>query len=182
MSTLEEFKVEIQGAREPREHKVTGSVGVYDAYKYIRKNKWFNIGKPLTEKEFYSIVRKIGNYLAENLCKGVDVKFPSQMGTLELRKTSPYIGYKEGKLVANLPVDWDATLKLWYEDTEAYQKKQLVKFNEKEVFRVLYNRLNADFNNKSFYEFQVNRNIKRTLKKRIKQGRIDAFLSRNYTT
>jgi len=180
MNTLEEFKVNIQGAREPREHKVTGSIGVYDAYKYIRKNKWFNIGRPLTEKEFYSIVRKVGIYLAEELCKGSEVKFPAQMGVIELRKTTPFVGYKEGKLVTNLPIDWDATLKLWYEDPEAYQKKQLVKINEKEVFRVLYNRENADYNNKSFYEFQVNRDIKRTLKKRIKQGRIDAFLKKQF--
>lgn len=176
--TLEEFKQDIRGVKEPRNHKVKGSVGVYDAYKYIRKNKWKDIGQRLTEKEFYTIIRRVGDYLADSLCLGKEVKLPSKMGTLELRKSIPFIGYRDGKLVANLPIDWDATLKLWYEDPEACKNKQLVKINEKEVFRVLYNRTTADYTNKSFYEFHINRYIKRTLKKRIKQGKIDAFLNR----
>lgn len=174
--TLEEYRVYIQKARENRSHKVSGSLGVYDTYKWIRKNKWLNIGRPLSEKEFYSIVRKVGNYLSEAICQGQDVKLPAQMGTLELRKNQPFVGYKEGKLKANYPIDWDATLKLWYEDSEARDAKILVKMPEKEVFKIIYNRAKADYNNKSFYEFQVNRDIKRTLKRRIKQGRIDAFL------
>jgi hypothetical protein len=43
----------------PRYYKVNNSLGVYDAYKWIRKNKWFNIGRPLKEHEFYSIIRKV---------------------------------------------------------------------------------------------------------------------------
>ena len=42
-----------------RKFKVSGSWGIYDAYKLIRKNKWYDIGRPLTEKEFYSIIRQI---------------------------------------------------------------------------------------------------------------------------
>lgn len=40
-----------------KKFKVTGSWGIYDAYKSIRRHKWYDIGRPLTEKEFYAIVR-----------------------------------------------------------------------------------------------------------------------------
>lgn len=175
MKTLEEFKKEILGVGESRKHKVSNSVGVYDAYKYIRKNKWKDIGRPLTEHEFYSIIRRMGDYFAEALCQGYEIIFPARMGRLELRKNAPFIGYKDGKLQAHLTVDWDATLKLWYEDEEAYKNKQLVKSNVPAIFKVLYNRDIANYNNQAFYEFQVNRRIKRTLTKRIRAGRIDAY-------
>ena len=177
MTDFEEFKASLQNIKKPRNHKIKGSLGVYDAYKYIRKNKWFNIGKSLTEKEFYSIIRKVGNYLADNLCEGLDVVFPYRMGALELVKCTRFIGYtKDNRLVANLPVNWEDTLKLWYSDPEAKANKLLVRVKNKTIFKVLYNRAKANYSNQSYYEFQVNRSIKRTLAKRIKYNKIDAFL------
>ena len=172
--TYEEFRKEIQHS-DNRKHKVTGSVGVYDAYKYIRKNKWLNIGRPLTEHEFYSIVRRINNYLAEMLLRGQDIKFPHKMGQLELRKYDARFTIENGKVKTNLPIDWDRTLKLWYEDEEAYKEKTLVKMEEKEIFKVYYNKQLADYNNQVFYEFNINRELKKGLKRRIKEGRLDTF-------
>ena len=43
------FKSSIQHLQDNRNHKITNSLGVYDSYKYIRKNKWLDIGRPLTE-------------------------------------------------------------------------------------------------------------------------------------
>ena len=40
---LQEFKNSIHGA--PKVMKVTNSWGVYDAYKHMRKNGWYNIGR-----------------------------------------------------------------------------------------------------------------------------------------
>jgi len=42
------------------------------------------------------------------------------MGTLEVRKRPTRVAIVDGKLVTNLPIDWDATLKLWYEDEESF--------------------------------------------------------------
>ena len=169
--TFKEFKKKTQKVNESRKHKIRNSLGVYDAY------KWLNIGRPLTEKEFYSIVRNVNNLLSYELIDGRDIKFPAIMGCLELRKYQPFIGYKNNKLKVSLPVDWDATLKLWYEDKEAYANKTLVKIQESEIFQVLYNRADANYENKSFMQFSINRQIKRILKKQIKSGRIDAFLN-----
>ena len=176
INSYQDFKSAIQGLQNTRTHKITNSLGVYDAYKYIRKNKWFDIGRSLTEHEFYQIIRRINNYLAEELVNGNDITFPNRMGKLELRKRNslPVID-KNGSLKVTYAIDWDSTLKLWYDDEEAFNSKTLVKLPEKNIFRVRYNKDTANYKNKSFMEFQVNRDIKTRLKQKIKNNEIDAF-------
>ena len=176
IDSYKDFKSAIQGLQNTRTHKITNSLGVYDAYKYLRKNKWFNIDRPLTEHEFYQIIRRINNYLAEELINGNDIIFPNRMGKLELRKRNslPIID-KKGNIKVTYAIDWDSTLKLWYDDEGAFNNKTLVKFPEKSIFRVKYNKSTANYENKSFMEFQVNRNIKTRLKQKIKNNEIDAF-------
>ena len=98
------------------------------------------------------------------------------MGKLELRKRNslPIID-KKGNIKVTYAIDWDSTLKLWYDDEEAFNNKTLVKFPEKSIFRVKYNKSTANYENKSFMEFQVNRSIKTRLKQKIKNNEIDAF-------
>lgn len=172
---LIEFINSIKKVREHRSHKVTKSIGVYDSYKWIRKNKWLNIGRPLTEHEFYSIIRRINNYLAESLILGNDIKLPNKMGRLELRKYDVRFSFKNGKVKSNLPIDWDKTLKLWYEDEEACKNKTLIRIEEKEIFKVYYNKHLANYTNQVFYEFNINRELKNRIKQRIKKGKLDAF-------
>ena len=176
IDSYKDFKSAIQGLQNTRTHKITNSLGVYDAYKYIRKNKWFNIDRSLTEHEFYQIIRRINNYLAEELINGNDIIFPNRMGKLELRKRNslPVID-NNGNLKVTYAIDWDNTLKLWYEDEEAFNNKTLVKIPERNIFRVKYNKDTANYENKSFMEFQVNRDIKTRLKQKIKNNEIDAF-------
>lgn len=176
IDSYKDFKSAIQGLQNTRTHRITNSLGVYDAYKYLRKNKWFNIDRPLTEHEFYQIIRRVNNYLAEELVNGNDIIFPNRMGKLELRKRNslPVID-KNGSLKVTYAIDWDNTLKLWYEDEEAFNNKTLVKIPERNIFRVKYNKDTANYENKSFMEFQVNRSIKTRLKQKIKNNEIDAF-------
>ena len=139
----EEFKNSIKKVSSNRTHRVNNSVGVYSVYKNIRKNHWYNIGRPLTEKEFYSIIRTFNKHIAEELSKGNDFTLPYKMGTLEIRKYSPNITIKDGKLNTPLPIDWDKTLKLWYEDKESYDKKTLCSSDVKEIFSIIYNKSKA---------------------------------------
>lgn len=167
---------DILKVKDSRKHSIRNSLGIYDAYKYIRKNKWFNIERPLKEHEFYSIIRTINNYLIDYFLDNKPIIFPQRMGMLELRKYPTRIEYKNNKLVTNLPIDWDSTLKLWCEDETAYKEKTLVKMEEKELFRIYYNKQSAIFNNKGFYSFKVNRDLKIKVKQRIKDGVLDAYL------
>lgn len=171
----EEFRSQILKLKKTRVYQTNNSLGVYDAYKWIRKNKWLNIGRIITEHEFYYIIREVNKLLAQNIINGKEVVFPCRMGKLELRKIIPTVKIVDGKVKNTYPIDWDKTLKLWYEDKEAYNNKTLIKLIEKQTFKIHYNRTNANYKNKSFYEFKVNRTIKRTLKDNIKNNHIDAF-------
>ena len=170
------FKSTVLHLKERRNHAIKSSLGVYDAYKYIRKNKWFDIGRPLTEHEFYSIVRNMNLLFAEELAKGEEIVFPCRMGKLELRKRNsvPTLDSK-GKVKVTYTIDWDKTLRLWYEDEEEYNRKTLVRIPEKEIYKVYYNKAFANYANKGFMEFKVNRDIKKSLKHSIKNSKIDAF-------
>lgn len=172
---MDSFRRKLLKVEESRVHKISNSYGVYDAYKYIRKNKWFDIGQSITEHQFYSIIRGINNLLADSMLEGKDIHLPNKMGVLEVRKYDAKISFVDGKLKTNLPVDWDKTLKLWSEDEKAYEERTLIKMEEKEIFKVYYNKFRADYNNKSFYEFAINRDLKKRLKQRIKSGNFDAF-------
>jgi hypothetical protein len=41
---MDNFRKDVLKVSGPRKHKARNSFGVYDSYKYIRKNKWMNIG------------------------------------------------------------------------------------------------------------------------------------------
>lgn len=170
-----EFEAFIRKKHLPKNVKVKNSWGIYDAYKYIRKNGWYNIGRPLKEHEFYSIVRSINNLLAKEIVAGNTITFQCRMGSLELRKRKAGVSIKDGKLKNTYPIDWDSTVKLWYEDPEARENKTLIRNEVKEVFYVKYNKHNTNYENKTFYEFQLNRFIKRALKDSINKGKIDAL-------
>ena len=172
----EEFRNSIKRIQDNRIHKVTNSLGVYDIYKLIRKNKWYNIGRPLQEHEFYSIIRTINKYLANNLINGNDIILPYRMGRIDIRKIDITPKIVNGKLKISKPIDWDRTLKLWYEDKESFNNKTLVRIENNTLFKIMYNKSKAKYNNKTFYNLQINRSIKKELIKNIKLNKIDAFL------
>jgi hypothetical protein len=177
---MEDFRRRILKVNENRIHKITNSIGVYDVFKAIRRNRWAGIGQSISEKQFYTIIRTINLYLAEQLSLGNDITLPHNMGMLEVRKSPVKYKMVDGRVVTNLPVDWDATLKLWAEDEEQMKKKTIVKSTFKELYRIKYTKAKAKYNNKVFYDFKVNRDIRIKLSRRIKKGLIDTYLAYEY--
>lgn len=171
-----EFINSIKRVNESRLHKVKNSYGVYDGFKFYRKNRPKEHKYVLTESQYFSIIRKVNELLGEALINGADINLPHRLGRLEVRKYEAKITIDGEKVRTNLPIDWDRTLKLWYEDEESYKNKTLIKVEEKEIFKVYYNKNIADYTNKTFYQFDINRELKRRLKQNIKEGKIDAFL------
>ena len=172
--SFQEFKQQITKQR-PGNFKVKGSVGVYDMYKHIRKNHWYNIGRPVTEKEFYSIIRGINDLLAEEVTLGHTIRFPERMGFLELHKYQVGAGIHNGKVKITYPVDWNQTLQLWYKDPEAKKQKILIRNENPYVYHVRYIKHDALYDNKIFYQFTLNTFVKRKLSKNIKQGKVDTI-------
>ena len=97
------------------------------------------------------------------------------MGKLELRKHERGASFVDGKLRITYPIDWDSTLRLWYEDKQAHENKTLLRDEDKYTYRIKYNKYDAVYNNKIFYEFALNRFIKIALKENIKNGKIDTL-------
>lgn len=171
-----EFMTEVKKAGEHRIHKATNSWGVKDAFYFYRKNRPRDSEYVLSESQYLKIIRMVNNILREMIARGMEVTLPEKMGKLELRKSKPIVDFRNGKLRTNLPVDWDSTLKLWYEDEDSYLNKKLVRCESREVFKVYYNKYKADYPNKSFYQFHMNRTLKKGLKQNIKNNELDALL------
>lgn len=172
--TVKDFRVQ-NTSRKGKLGKVRGSFGVYDAYKLIRRNGWYNIGKPLSEHEFYSIVRKVNKLLADNLSNGESLKFPERMGLLELRKYEKTVGFVNGKLRTNRPVNWEKTWELWFNDEEARSKGLVVRYDDEFLFAMRYNKFNANYENKVFYQFALNSSVKKNLHNNIVSGKVDTL-------
>lgn len=174
--TFKEYKKDLI-SRKGCLNNVRDCWGVYDIYKFIRKHHWYNIGRPVTEKEFYAIIRGVNKLLAKEVAMGNTITFPYKMGKLELRKYPVGVKIKEGKLKITYPVDWAETLKLWYEDAEAERQKTLLRNENPYVYWIRYCTEGSQCNyaNKYFYQFAVNTFIKKALSRNIKQGKVDTL-------
>lgn len=178
--TLDEFKSNIKKVKESRKHKITGSYSTYDAYRWIMKNKWLNIGHKVSSHDFYSVIRLVNKYLAKELSIGNDIIFPYRMGRVYLIKFPTNIKIINNKIKTTMPIDWQETIKLWYDDNESYLNKKVVRRIEKEIFKIHYDKVKANYKNKYFYKFFPNRNIRKELKNNIKEGKVDTFTYKRY--
>lgn len=170
-----EFINSIKKVKTPRNHKIKNSLGVLSCYRWCKANK-INLGQSLTSKQFSDIIRTINKEIINSLLNSHSVILPCRMGTLELKKSTPKIYFKEDKLIVTNPIDWNKTLQLWYEDSEAKENKKTIKMEEKEIFRFYYNKLKANFKNKSCFFIKFNREAKLQLKQKVRQGNIDAYI------
>lgn len=166
---FEEFKT-ANIRRGKKDFRVRNSYNIRQIYKYIQKNKWKDIGKPVKDHDFYKVVRNVNNLLAENIVNGEAIAFPAGMGKLELRKFERKVGIKDGKLKIGYPIDWNETWKLWYEDEEAHKNKTLIRFEDKYTFRIRYNKYHAKYENMVFYDFVPHAKVRKALKNNIKNG------------
>lgn len=174
-SGYKEFRDKIKKVSGSRKHKITNSYGVYDYYKYYRKNKPSDKEYILTESQYFSIIRTINDLLAKKFFEEMEIKFPCRMGKIELRKYKVDPRIVNGKLVYNAPIDWDKTTRLWYEDPEAFKNKTLVKSESREFFKCYYNKIKANFKNKTLYSFRLNKFLKLEISRRARENTIDAF-------
>lgn len=176
--SFSEFQKKVKKVGGRRKHGVLNSYGVYDIYKHIRKKGWYDIGSPVKEGEFYKIIRMMNKEVANAILDGHYVKLPCKMGSLDLRKSVPTLAFRNGKLINHLPVDWASTLKLWYEDEEAYRDRILVRHERRERFTIVYDKTHADYVNKCYYDFHVNRDVLVTMHQRARQGNLNTIYNK----
>lgn len=179
---MNEFRRNLLKVDQPRKHKITNSIGVYDIYKQLRKLKWLDIGCNLTENQFYTIIREVNKLVAQELSKGIEFKIPNRLGSLEVRKKTKKVYIVKDKVKVNTSIDWNRTLNLWEEDEFSFNKRRLVRYTDDDIFTIYWNkRSNALFTNKSILLFKANRQLIKMLQKNVKDGIIkEAYLLSNY--
>lgn len=129
----------------------------------------------LSDTDFRNVINCINNMLVDDLVSGKDVVLPFKLGRLEVRKFPTRVKIVDGKLKNSMPIDWNETLKLWYDNKSAEKKKILVRHETNYIYRIVYNKFNARYTNQNIYKFVPSRGLKIKLKESIKNG-LDAFM------
>ena len=163
-------------------YDVSNSYGVYDYYKYYRHNRpRAKSYYKMNEHQYYKLIRAVNEYLVELLFKNKIVEFPDRLGQLVIQKRNTTVTFKDGKLRTNRPVNWDATIRLWFEDPEAEKNKTVVRWDTDHLTTIVYKKSNTLFRNKPFYEFQVLRRLKQRLGSLINEGGLETPFFVDYT-
>lgn len=168
--TLKEFRdSRISGHR--GKGRVSNSYGVYDYYKFYRKNREKGPRWSITEGEYYALIRQVNQILATELIEKGRLELPFKMGLVEYRKV-PRTVYqdKDGHYKSNVKINWDKTFELWYNDEQAYKDKTIVKYDTEDIAKNLYVKTKADFPNKWFYTFLPQKEISIAFIKRRPNG------------
>lgn len=171
----QDFLKQFKKVTHPRKHRATNSWTLQEIYRTFKRN---NKDCSISNKQYGSIIKSINKKYQMLLSLGYDIKLPCQMGRLEIRKAEAVFKKNGQKIVYTAPIDWYRTLRLWYEDEECRKNKTIVKSEEREIYKVYYNKQRAKYNNKMFFKFSTNRNLKLLLKDNIKHRKIDAFKCR----
>jgi hypothetical protein len=163
------------------EGKIKTHYGMRDYFKFFKEE---NPTIKLTAGQFSDIIQRFNlgvvNLIIED---NLNYKLPYLGASLAVKKDKRVPRIIDGKLYNPTPVDWQATNKLWDEDSEAKEKKLLVRYNNnhtsKYVFRINFKKYIYPFANKKYYNFQTCRTFARTLGERINdedKDRYDTFL------
>ncbi len=173
MGDYSEFIKRIKKVTSPRKHKITNSLGVKDAYNHYRKNRPREKKFVVHESDYFKIIRRLNQGVSDQLLKGQEIKLPYRVGSLyvEMFQIAPKIN-EEDKLVFRAPIDWDSTLKLWYESPEDKKNKTLVKTESRKIYKIVYSKRNANYTNSSLVMFSPNRTLKAKVRDEVKEGYI----------
>ncbi len=161
-----------------RIHKRKRDYGMEDYYKfYLKKNK-------ISKKLFNNIITDFNNELINIIIEDnliYNIPYIGLEIVIKKDKRKPKI--VNGKLINNIPIDFQATNKLWESNPECKEKKLLVRYNNSHssgyVFRIYCKKFKSNLKNRSLLKFKPSRKFQRSLSARIKdpnKDNFDAFL------
>lgn len=162
------------------EEKIKSDINTPEQYKYYiehnckDKESLFYISK----KDYTDFLKLFfDEFIDEVLYSNTEMSLPFHTGCITVRKYEQRIKIKDGKVISHLPVNWDATLKLWDVDEEAKENKQLVRFINKNnlIYKFVYIKSRAKFKNKYFYWFKPTRTNKIKLANAIRENQINVY-------
>lgn len=161
--------------KETRVYTINNSYGVYDYWKfYIHNRPKQRSYYKMSSAQYYKLLRAVNEYLIEILLKNAQVVLPNKMGEIVvLKKTARVRLDEKGKIRTNRPINWDATIKLWFEDPEAEKNKTLVRWDNSDVINIRYKKATAVYNNSPFYNLQVTRVVKKLIASHLVEGTLE---------
>lgn len=168
-------------AREGKsKEKIKSHINTPEQYKYYinenceSKESLFYIDK----KTYTSFLKSFfDEFVDAMIYENKEFNLPYRTGLMCIRKYQQKVKIVDGKVINKLPVDYNATLKLWEEDPEAKEKKQLVRHLNKNrmLYRFVVYKSKARFKNKEYYWFKPTRTNKLKLKDAIKNNMIEVY-------
>ena len=166
--SYEDFLKRIKNVSGPRVHKVSNSSGISAAILFYTKTRPRDPQYVLSRSEFSKVIDSMNLLLVDKLLNDGSFRLPSGLGELRIskRKTATFLD-DNGSLVCTKSIDRDKTYKLWYEDSEAMQSKQLVRSDDEYVFRIMHSRASIRSKNAIYYYIKFGRSIKQKLKNKI---------------
>ena len=156
--------------------RVKKDYGMSDYYNYYLKNS----NNPQSKFKFNKIVSEFNEGVVNLIInEGIEFKPAKLQFTFCVRKTKRVPKIKEGKLINTTPIDWKSTKQLWEDDSEAKDKKILLRYLNnhtfKYVFRIKTLKFGQNYKNKKYYKYKPARSFQRLLAKRILDDNLDNF-------
>lgn len=147
----------------------------YDYYKEHTSDENVESAFYISQGQYGKFIRLFFEELSNSIIEeNFEFKMPFRLGVLSIKKYRSVIKEKDGKISNHLPVDWNATLKLWESDTDAKEKKILVKHLNKHsngyIAKWVWNKSKANFKSRYNWWFRPTRTNKQKLKAAIKNN------------
>lgn len=170
--SFDEYRIRIKGAGTKNNHpfEIRNSWGVYDYYKAYRHQQFAARKKHLNQKEYFRLIRLVNSMLMDKFIEDKRLKLPYDMGEILALGYNHSLKIVDGKVKTSRGVDWDKTLRLWYEDAEAEKNKTLIRREYVVGMDVQYRKLHAHYKNKSFYRFKMHREKLELLRRSVKNS------------
>jgi len=172
------FIARVKKIHDKKKRKIPNAINIKLIFQELRRHNFYNKGR-VTDSQFYAIIREVNQIIADQLCKGLIVKLPYGLGTLETFKFDSVVKYKDGKLIVKRPVDWGETLKLWQSDSECYKNKTLIRRDWKTMIKIRWNRLSCRCKNIQYFSFKPTRSLVHKINVLYRQGLLDTFNTQN---
>ena len=106
--------------------RIKTDIGAADIYSYYRKN---TDNKTVDRKTFTKISNEFNDSIMDAIIyEGFEFALPFRLGYIRIRKHKPKLRYNEDGSLDKTPLhpNWQETKKLWAENPEAKERKQLV--------------------------------------------------------
>lgn len=178
------FRVSIQHAKGLKYHRspFKGRINDYfiwmmhhrDEFKFKHEFKWKEMN--IVNK----IIQDVGKEINEHVSMGNAIDFPLGFGKLiVLKYKKKPVFDEEGNLKTHYYIDWQKTMKLWYEDPEAHKNKTLVQEISDTAIRIkhIHNNKHKDL---YFLGFFPTHTMRKAISNNFKEGIIVDLPEKRY--